>query len=198
MQISEKIIQNLKREKVKLEQYFYLYCIANELSWATDLKLNKATWLKTLIRRGYLNDMVITPKGQALLEGDPYQEEDSDITITPQGQVQKMNEDFERFWKEYPVSDKHGRWKRTRYFRSGKEEARAKFFSILGEGITADQLIAAVRAEVKIKKENSLIENQMAFMPLINSWLNKRKFEGYLEDEDDDEIQETKYGQDID
>jgi hypothetical protein len=199
MQITDQIIARLKEEKLTLNHYVYLYSLKNELDWAKQLKLNKAAWLKMFSRRNFIVDMKITPKGEALLNGEVYETlEKTEVFVDKNDKKNFMEEKFKEFWNVYPVHDKHGRWKKTRYLRSGKLQAKAKFFEIVTEGVSPNQIINALKTEVKIMKDNSILENKLSYMPLINTWLNKRRYEAFLEEEE--EIQESldpKYGEDI-
>lgn len=91
---------------------------------------------------------------------------------------------FDIFWKTYPASDAWGTFPKTRVLRVSSKIARKKFNEILLEGYNPEQIINALKADIALKKKSSTpFKNELSFMQLLPTWLNKRMFEGYLEEE---------------
>ena len=107
---------------------------------------------------------------------------------------------FEEFWKTFPSSDKYGNWTKTRVLRSDKVTARRHFNRITQtEGVSPDDLIQCLNEDIALMKRGSVRENRFTYMPRICSWLNKRIYEGYLEDIKDipNTTNNTRYGEEL-
>ena len=76
------------------------------------------------------------------------------------------------------------KFKETRALRTGKEKCKAKYFTILAEGpYTAEEILAALKYEVDLKKKQSLQghENKLSFMNNSITYLNQRVFESFID-----------------
>lgn len=139
---------------------------------------------KSLHRKGLVTDEYkLTTKAKDLLEFI-----NSDASTGSLKRKRKTDDDFDRWWKVYPGTDtfryKGKTFTGTRSMRVKKDDCKAKFDKILGEGeYTADDLIAAVEYEVLQKKENSIksSSNKLTFMQNSLTYLNQRTFEAFVE-----------------
>lgn len=139
---------------------------------------------QSLIRKGLIteNDEKLTLVGRDLLDF---------LNIKGGAKIIKRKPpttDFEEWWKLYPGTDsfeyKGRKFTGTRAIRKGKDECRLKFDKIMLEGeYTAQQLIDALKYEIKQKKESSIAtsSNRMTFMQNSVTYLNQRAFEAYIE-----------------
>ena len=98
------------------------------------------------------------------------------------------NDGFDSWWENYPGTDKFeykGKsFPATRALRANKDECRAKFNKILLEGdYTSEQLIEALKYDVKSKKDNSVSTGtkKLSFMQNSLTYLNQRTFEPFIE-----------------
>jgi hypothetical protein len=93
---------------------------------------------------------------------------------------------FDEFWSEYPTTDRHSVYRKTRNLKSNKTGCKKKYEQYLKEGINHEDVIRALRYEVKSRKENSTIENKMSYMKNSFTWLNQKEFEIILETIEED------------
>jgi hypothetical protein len=158
-----------------------------DISNYTDLSKVKA-WKQTLLRKGYISEKnTITEQGLELLK---IISEDKPVLISKAVEkiVDKKEDDFERWWKEFPANDifvhQGVKFNGSRSLRSDKPKCKIYFSRILAEGeYTCDDLIRALRYEVKLKKELSLKskENKLSYLSASSAYLNQRKFEAFIE-----------------
>lgn len=72
---------------------------------------------------------------------------------------------FEEFWEAFPSKDGHGMFPSTRYIRTAKPKTKLLYDKLIAKKIiTHDELVKAIRADVKFRKENSLKTNQLSFL----------------------------------
>ena len=103
--------------------------------------------------------------------------------------LQEWQVNFAEFWQLYPASDKFKHWKRTRALRVNKTRAFKYFCDILTRGeYSYPQIKSALLSDIKAKQDSSLMENQFKYMQAITSWLNKGIYEGYINDDNDTQI----------
>jgi len=98
--------------------------------------------------------------------------------------IKKVDEDFEKWWENFPATASHGRWQSTRNLRVKKDECQVKFRKILDEHkYTLDTLIDVLKLEVSMRKSQSDVrgKNEMDFMKGTLSYLNSRQFEVWIQ-----------------
>lgn len=185
MVVNEKVIQSLQKKRLGIDHFLILYSLEHELEWYKSLGHTSTTLFQGLIRRGLIDSTnAITDMGATLLN--------------LQGESPKENQesDFDVFWKAFPASDKWAHWPRTRVLRNNKRKTKSKYLSILKEGYTAEQLLKAVEADIKMKKGASFKENQLRYMQAVTTWLNQRIFEGFISTEEK-EVETKKSGDNV-
>lgn len=137
----------------------------------------------SLIRKGLITfDHKITIPGKDLLNF-------FDNVIEEKFIKKKIdNNDFETWWKVFPATDnfkyKGKTFTGSRALKKSKEECKIKFNKILLEGeYTVDQLIKALKSEIKQKMENSISkgENKLSFMQGTLPYLNQRTYESFID-----------------
>lgn len=139
---------------------------------------------QTVFRKGLVTEEYkLTTKGKDLLEFIQTEGDDKKFV-----KKKAASEDFDRWWKAYPGTDtfrhKGKTFTGTRSMRVKKDECKAKFNKIVGEGeYTADEIIAALEYEILQKKENSVKSNsnKLTFMQNSLTYLNQRTFEPFIE-----------------
>ena len=138
----------------------------------------------TLIRKGLITETEdkLTVLGTELLE---FIESKSSTKFKKK---KFENDGFDSWWDTYPGTDKFeykGKsFSATRALRANKDECRTKFNKILLEGdYTSEQLVEALKYDVKSKKENSISTgtNNLTFMQNSLTYLNKKTFEPFIE-----------------
>lgn len=102
--------------------------------------------------------------------------------------VRKKSEDeFEKWWKEYPATDMF-EWQAQSFYGSRglkvkKEDCRKKFNEILLEGeFSSEDMIKALQVELFLKKNQSVKdkENKLKYMQNTLTYLNQRTFENFI------------------
>ena len=97
------------------------------------------------------------------------------------GRKSKENKFYE-FWNAYPISDAHGKWKRTRSLKNHKEKCEELYSKYIKNGVKHDDIMKALKWQVAECKKNSQTSNRLTFMKNSQAWLNQREFEIILED----------------
>ena len=98
-----------------------------------------------------------------------------------------VKKDFNEFWETYPISDGHGPWLRTRGLKSNKINCEKVYSMAIRNGTKHDDIIKALKWEIKDRKQNSIQSNKMSFMKNSYTWLNQREYEIIKESMDNEE-----------
>jgi len=192
----EEVINKLAQEGLSLDQYTLLYCLAHGLDSFRKLKLDKLSNLRALQKRDFLDELEVTPRGLLFLS-DSYVSTKKQVTVSTLS-PKEILEAFNLFWQTYPVSDKHKHWKRTRTLRTNKPAAKKTYYNyVLQEKIRPSWIQKALEEEIRIMKEASILDNRFTYMPLVTTWLNQRRYESFEEEDEEEIISETKYGEEI-
>lgn len=96
--------------------------------------------------------------------------------------VDKSELKFDEFWAAYPANDAFGQWMRTRALKSNKSGCETAYGTAIGNGVTHEELINALKWEVADRKSKSTVSNKMSFMKNSATWLNQREYEIILEE----------------
>ena len=142
-----------------------------------------AVLFQSCIRKGLITEETkLTIQGVDLIN---FLNTKDEITLT---KFKTKDEDFDKWWKEYPGIDSfeyEGRkFVGSRSLRQNRVECRIKFNKILLEGeYNVDQLIKALKYEVRRKKEISLKTgtNKLSYMQNSLTYLNQRTFESFID-----------------
>lgn len=174
-----------------LNGLFVLECFHQGTDITMHIKSSKIeAWKQGLIRKGFITDSGgLTSSGQEILRSI---KEGTKLEV---GKLKLSSQDatdaFELWWNNYPSTDifthKGRKFSGSRGLKVKKEECKLKFKRILNEGkYTAEQLIAALKYEVMLKKENSVKEgeNKMRYMQNSLTYLNQGTFENFMQSED--------------
>ena len=89
---------------------------------------------------------------------------------------------FEEFWNEFPANDSHGIWGRTRALRSNKEGCKKLYVQCLVNGVSKENILKALKWQVKQFKEASITSNRLSFMKNSYTWLLRKEYEVILEE----------------
>jgi len=96
-------------------------------------------------------------------------------------EVKDKNHMFEEFWALFPTSDEHSIYKKTRLLKAGKENCKRKYLEYLRQGIKHEDIIKALKYEIKLRRDNNNGQNKMTYMKNSLTWLNQKEFEIILE-----------------
>lgn len=110
-----------------------------------------------------------------------------DTFITEKTETTNKKHKFDEFWMLFPSSDEHGVYKKTRVLKAAKDGCRKKYNSLIVEGYKHEDIIRALRYEIKFRKDSSNNGNKMTYMKNSLTWLNQKEFEVILETMSDDE-----------
>lgn len=144
-------------------------------------------YLQTLIeRKEYMTDEYkLTESGKELYE--KFAGLSKNIDYIPKPQKKTSEQLFEEWWAEYP---KTTHWSSTgrvfqgdRALKLKKQLCRDKYVKILNEGFDHQDLVKALKYEIKLKKELSIKQgvNKMEYMKNTEAYLNARVFENFIE-----------------
>lgn len=104
----------------------------------------------------------------------------------PKQETKTNKDDFEEFWKLFPSSDEHGIYRRTRILKANKDGCKKKYQQYIQEGVLHDDIIKALKYDVKLRRDGNNKQNNMMYMKNSLTWLNQREFEVILENMTDD------------
>ena len=93
-----------------------------------------------------------------------------------------LKSDFNSFWEAFPVTDRHGIWLRTRSLRSDKTRSEEKYMLAIKNGVTHEDLMKALKWEVKDRMTNSTTNNRLSYMKASSTWLSQKEYEIILEE----------------
>jgi hypothetical protein len=203
MIVDEKIIKTISKLKLNISHYLILYCLGNNLNWYIQLKDDRMSNFKYLKRRGLITkEFQLTDKGKKLLEGQiEIPKKLKDITVD--NKVENLEKQFAEFWNTFPSSDNWKHFPRTRTLRSNKMKAFRLYSNILDQKeYTHEQILNALKIDVQMKQKSSIVSNQLRYLQSICTWLNKRIFEGFIEDIEEQENNtktdsNTRYGEEF-
>ena len=112
-------------------------------------------------------------------------------TSEPPQQIEKKitnnNHKFEEFWLIFPNSDEHGIFKKTRILKAGKDNCKRKYIDYLNQGIKHEDIIKALKYEIKLRRDVNNGQNKMTYMKNSLTWLNQREFDIILETMDEEQ-----------
>ena len=94
--------------------------------------------------------------------------------------AKKLN--FGEFWDTYPTSDAHGNWLKTRNLKADKTSCLNLYKRIVLNGVPHEDLMRALRHQVREFKEGSVTSNRMTFMKSSVVWLRRGEYEIILEE----------------
>ncbi len=143
-------------------------------------------YLQHMVRKDYMTDEYkLTQTGKALYEKLVAESENKDYI--PKKVNKTAEQLFEEWWAEYPKTTNWNSGARVfqgdRALKIKKQQCREKYIKILNEGFDHQDLVKALKYEIKIKKEMSIKSgvNKMEYMKSTESYLNARVFENFIE-----------------
>lgn len=83
---------------------------------------------------------------------------------------------FSLWWETYPKTDAHSHFLPKKGLRVDPDGCFRVYQDLLDQGYTSEQLLKALKKELNIKKQNSLRENQLSFMPTSLNYLTRKSF----------------------
>ncbi len=89
---------------------------------------------------------------------------------------------FGEFWEEYPATDAHGNWLKTRNLKADKTSCLNLYKRIVLNGVPHSQLMSALKHQVQEFKDGSVTSNRLTFMKSSVVWLRRGEYEIVLEE----------------
>jgi hypothetical protein len=189
LHISPKVFKEIIKKSYNLDSVYLLKLIEDgqDVAPLYEDSMKIGALYQGLIRKGLISrdDEKITIEGKDLLK---FIGSENDKASPKMVKRKPEVTEFEEWWKNYPTTDSftynHKTFKGSRSLRRAKNDCKIKFKAIINEGEhTAQQLIEALKYEVKVKVERSVKEgkNIMSYMQGSVPYLNQRSFEGFIE-----------------
>lgn len=100
--------------------------------------------------------------------------------------IQNNQHKFEEFWLLFPSSDEHGIYRKSRILKANKDTCKKKYIALLEEGQSHEDIIKALKYEIKLRRDSNNKSNNMTYMKNSLTWLNQKEYEVILETMDDD------------
>lgn len=146
--------------------------------------------------RDYIQKYVAGPIGGISYEG--YKESVGKVKrVKPEP---KVNSRFKEFWDAYPTSANfiiNGmRFTAGRVLRSNYQICEMLYDKAISEGISHGSMVAAIQKQVEILKKESYDTgvNKMAYLSAIEPYLRQRKYEAFMDIEEDNTNQYVNCG----
>lgn len=170
----------------------------NDTQWDSIIKYIQEKLMKELWSMGenQVGDMIVA------IDEEDIQKLHEICTLTEyqvqqgkvKAKVKKVVNDnkFQEFWNAYPTSANFSingmKFTAGRVLRSNYQVCQMLYDKIIGEGVDHDKMIAAVKKQVEILKNESYEtgKNNMSYMPAIEPYIRQRKFEAFMDMEEDE------------
>jgi len=88
----------------------------------------------------------------------------------------QLEEDFEKFWKVFPATDKVNHFPGTRSLKDNKKRCKVEFANIISEGYSVSDIIRGLEKQLEEVKMSSISENRLTYMKNSLRWLRDRDF----------------------
>lgn len=171
LRIKEEELRRLSSSGVPLEIYVYLLHlmdprIASQYVFVQAIK-------DTSDMLGYSKNDTLTEKGMDLIK-----------SIQSIRSTTMTDDKFEKWWNTFPASDKIGIFPATRRLRTAKEECYDIYLRLINSGYTHEEIMKGLQNELLYRRSNVTDKNNpFQYMRASNTWLNKRTFLEYLDDD---------------
>lgn len=166
MKLTLNIWQRCQSAKLSLEELFYLYLASVEdrtsESVLQDFNLDK------LMDLGLIEKDTKLPSdtGKILLFH----------LLSEEEQTAPYTQDFEEFWKLFPVSDKYAHYPKTRTLRTNKQETFKEWLKAK-EKTSSNELISALCQDISNRERESARTNAFKYMKGPTKWLADKMYE---------------------
>jgi hypothetical protein len=87
---------------------------------------------------------------------------------------------FTRWWDLYPLDDSHSIFPMSRQLKSNEGECRLLFNEIVAKGQDPEKLIRALEREVDIRKQRSIVNNELTYMKNSEKYLREGHYLAWL------------------
>lgn len=155
--------------------------------------VNLKVWCESHIKikhayQGMLRKLLLNDDGTLSLEGKLL----LDFCNSPDKEIISDSVDtsdkFTEWWDCYPTTDgfthKNKTFRSTRTLRVSKPKCKGYFEKIVNAGkYTPDQIIAATKYDIEVRKENSVRDNRnhLTFLQNSGTYLYNDSYEGYID-----------------
>jgi hypothetical protein len=207
VQKNKTLIQKLQENNLDFNDLFILECFYYEedrefldmFTIPSLRNLNLSISFQNLKKHEYLvenpedtSKFIISVKGKDLLESlylKPTEVGVSNALQIVNGFGKSPDECFEEWWKAYPTtpawqSDDGVKFIGSRHLKNlTKLKAKKAYFKLLNQGLKHEDLIGALKFEIKLKKLDSIKknQNQMDFFKGMESYLNQGRYMDFME-----------------
>lgn len=181
MEYKRKVLKALEEHNITIFEYVYLQALVNNIEDITkqESEIN-AIIQKNLRKKDLLSEYYKpTTKANMLLKVIEVVEQFPDQI---EGVSLEDRVSFAKWWNTYPNSDAHGHFFPTRGLRVNDDECFSLYKDLLDEGFKPEDLLNALKREIAVRKQNSVGQNNLKFMPKSDNYLRKKAFLPWLEE----------------
>jgi len=146
----------------------------------TYLDLENKGLIKAFNNQDNILSFHLREKGKLLIENFIKQETET-LQEVPEIKSYNIQDKFDEFWGLFPNSDEHGIYRKTRILKGNKDICKKKYNLFLSQGIKHEDIIKALRYELKLRKDSNNKNNNLTYMKNSLTWLNQKEFEIILE-----------------
>ena len=187
----ERLIDDVERLGLSFDEFLALYKVysyelnSRKIYYESDLlntylDLENKGLIKAFNNQDNILSFHLREKGKLLIENFIKQETET-LQEVPEIKSYNIQDKFDEFWGLFPNSDEHGIYRKTRILKGNKEIKKKKYNLFLSQGIKHEDIIKALRYELKLRKDSNNKNNNLTYMKNSLTWLNQKEFEIILE-----------------
>lgn len=187
----ERLIDDVERLGLSFDEFLALYKVysyelnSRKIYYESDLlntylDLENKGFIKAFNNQDNILSFHLREKGKLLIENFIKQETET-LQEVPEIKSYDIQDKFDEFWGLFPNSDEHGIYRKTRILKGNKDICKKKYNLFLSQGIKHEDIIKALRYELKLRKDSNNKNNNLTYMKNSLTWLNQKEFEIILE-----------------
>jgi hypothetical protein len=187
----ERLIDDVERLGLSFDEFLALYKVysyelnSRKIYYESDLlntylDLENKGLIKAFNNQDNILSFHLREKGKLLIENFIKQETET-LQEVPEIKSYNIQDKFDEFWGLFPNSDEHGIYRKTRILKGNKDICKKKYNLFLSQGIKHEDIIKALRYELKLRKDSNNKNNNLTYMKNSLTWLNQKEFEIILE-----------------
>jgi len=187
----ERLIDDVERLGLSFDEFLALYKVysyelnSRKIYYESDLlntylDLENKGLIKAFNNQDNILSFHLREKGKLLIENFIKQETET-LQEVPEIKSYNIQDKFDEFWSLFPNSDEHGIYRKTRILKGNKDICKKKYNLFLSQGIKHEDIVKALRYELKLRKDSNNKNNNLTYMKNSLTWLNQKEFEIILE-----------------